>query len=112
MAYFVSSAVQTNLSGWDLMPLPKALASAAQQAIATINTKATNQTRGGQATNTTVSPGASSLREAPLQAQFSVGWTLTGLCTLEPWRPQCISLKFASSLNPGRTSMEGTQVTP
>ena len=99
MAYFVSSAVQTHLSGWDLMPLPKTLASAAQQAIATIVTKATNQTRGGQTTNATPTPGDSPLHGAPPQALL-VGQTLTGVCTFRPWRPQCMSLKLASSLNP------------
>ena len=57
MAYFVSDAVQQNLHSWTLMPLPKALATAAQQAVAGMITLPSNQTRGGQAATTSAPPG-------------------------------------------------------
>lgn len=57
MAYFVSDAVQQNLRNWTLMPLPKALATAAQQAVASMITIPSNQTRGGQAASTSAPQG-------------------------------------------------------
>ena len=50
MGYFLSDAVQQNLTGYTFMPVPPALVAAGRQAVAsmTINQTAT-QTRGGQA---------------------------------------------------------------
>lgn len=71
MAYFVSDAVQRNLSSWALMPVPKALASAAKQAVSAIVTTPSNQTRGGTATNSTATPGAKSSHGTLPQARDS-----------------------------------------
>ena len=57
MACFVSDTVQQNLPGWALMPLPKALLTAAQQAVAAILTQPSNQTRGGVTSNPTAPSG-------------------------------------------------------
>ena len=50
MGYFLSDAVQQNLSGYTFMPVPPALVAAGRQAVASMTINQTQtQTRGGQA---------------------------------------------------------------
>ena len=78
MAYFVSDVVQQNLPSWALMPLPKALATAAQQAVASIVAMPSNQTRGGLASNPTA-PG-----DKPSAGARSCGLTVRDLVKAGP----------------------------